>query len=124
MILSVHHAQITVPRGAEQAARAFYCAVLGLQEVPKPLSLAGRGGLWLQLGEIQIHVGTEDGAERLATKAHLAYEVSDLAYWRDRLREHVIEALDGVPLPGYARLEARVPFGNLIEFIQWLTELV
>ena len=32
----LHHAQITVPKGAEAAARAFYCGVLGLREIAKP----------------------------------------------------------------------------------------
>ena len=41
MILSVHHAQITIPKGAEAEAREFYCEFLGLKEVPKPESLQG-----------------------------------------------------------------------------------
>jgi len=33
MILGLHHAQITVPPGAEAAAREFYCHFLGLAEI-------------------------------------------------------------------------------------------
>ncbi len=43
MILKVHHAQITIPKNAENEARVFYCDFLGLREVPKPESLQGRG---------------------------------------------------------------------------------
>ncbi len=120
MILDLHHAQITVPKGAEEDARRFYCGVMGLPEVEKPASLAGRGGFWLQVGDRQVHVGTEEGVERQATKAHLAYLVDDLEAWRTRLAGEGIEALEGVPIPGYARFEFRDPFGNRVELIQAL----
>ena len=119
-IIGLHHAQITIPRGAEERGRQFYCRLLGLPEIEKPGSLQGRGGFWLQVGDRQVHVGTEDGVERRATKAHLAYQVTDVAEWRKRLQENGIEILDGVPIPGYARFEIRDPFGNRVEFIQAL----
>lgn len=118
MIVRLHHAQITIPRGEETAARRFYCQVLGLPEIEKPDSLKGRGGFWLQVGEQQLHVGAEDGVDRRATKAHLAYEVSDLAFWRGRLQAEGIAIGDAIPIPGYGRFECRDPFGNRIEFIQ------
>jgi catechol 2,3-dioxygenase-like lactoylglutathione lyase family enzyme len=74
-ILRLNHAQVSIPVGAEDQARAFYCHLLGLREIPKPDSLAGRGGLWLQVGDMQIHLGVEDGVDHAATLAHLAYEV-------------------------------------------------
>ncbi len=118
MILGLHHAQLTVPKGAEEAARRFYCEVLGLPEVKKPTSVAGRGGFWLQVGGQQVHVGTEEGMARAATKAHLAYLVDDLEDWRTRLAQEGVESLEGVPIPGYARFEFRDPFGNRVEMIQ------
>lgn len=121
MILGLHHAQITVPIGMEEDARRFYCGVLGLHETPKPTSLAGRGGFWLEVGGQQVHVGTEEGVERAATKAHLAYLVEDLEHWRARLLSEGIQALEGVPIPGYARFEFRDPFGNRVEMIMALT---
>lgn len=114
----LHHAQITIPEGAEDEGRRFYCGLLGLPEIAKPASLAGRGGFWLQVGDTQVHVGTEVGVDRLATKAHLAYEVADVAAWRARLEAAGIAPLDAVEIPGYARFECRDPFGNRIEFIQ------
>lgn len=120
MITRLHHVQITIPQGAEDIGRRFYVQVLGLREVAKPVSLRGRGGFWLELGDVQIHVGTEDGPDRHATKAHLAYEVNDVAAWRERLRQQGISILDAAPIPGYDRLEFRDPFGNRIELIQRL----
>jgi len=120
MILGLHHAQITVPTGTEKDARRFYCDVLGLRETPKPASLVGRGGFWVEVGGQQVHVGTEEGVERAATKAHLAYLVDDLEAWRARLGREGVAPLEGVPIPGYARFEFRDPFGNRVELIQAL----
>jgi catechol 2,3-dioxygenase-like lactoylglutathione lyase family enzyme len=119
-ILRLHHAQITIPKGAEEQGRAFYCGVLGLQEIEKPESLKGRGGFWLQVGDRQVHVGTEDGVERKVTKAHLAYEVEDVAAWQETLEKHGITILDSVPIPGFERFEFRDPFGNRVEILQTL----
>ena len=121
-IKGVHHAQITIPYGTEEQGRQFYCYLLGLPEIEKPDSLKGRGGFWLQVGDRQVHVGTEGGIERQATKAHLAYQVSDLTHWQKRLQENGFEVLDGVPIPGYVRFETRDPFGNRLEFIQPLED--
>lgn len=118
MLIRLHHAQITIPKGAEDECRRFYCGLLGLSETAKLASLEGRGGLWLELGEIQIHVGTEENSNRAASKAHLAYEVDDLRSWRAKLEERRIEILEGIPIPGYDRFEFRDPFGNRVEFLQ------
>ena len=118
MIIAIHHAQISIPVGAEDHAREFYCGVLGLKEIPKPESLAGRGGFWLEIGELQIHFGAEDGIERSRSKAHVAYMVNDLDDWRCKLSLNGIEPIDGIPIPGYDRFEFRDPFGNRVEFLE------
>lgn len=114
----LHHAQITIPKGAEAEARAFYCDLLGLREVEKPDSLKGRGGFWVEVGDVQVHVGTEDSVDRAATKAHLAYQVEDVAAWQADLERRGIAIGDSVPIPGFLRFEFRDPFGNRVEFIQ------
>ena len=116
-IRRLHHAQITIPHGAEAAGKAFYCGLLGLPEVDKPESLRGRGGFWLQVGPQQVHVGTEEGVGRANSKAHLAYEVDDVHEWERRLRAHGVEIGDSVPIPGFARFEFRDPFGNRVELL-------
>ncbi|KXH86731.1 VOC family protein [Sporosarcina sp. HYO08] len=120
MILGLHHAQITIPKGAEEEGRKFYCGVLGLDEIEKPNSLKGRGGFWLKVGNREVHVGTEDGFDRFTTKAHLAYLVKDISYWRNTLTENGIQVIEGVPIPGFDRFEFRDPFGNRVEMIQAL----
>jgi len=116
-MLGIDHVQITVPTNAVDKARSFYCGVLGLREVEKPASLQARGGFWLQVGDRQVHVGTEDGVARHATKAHIAYAVADVAAWRARLAAAGVEILDGIPIPGRDRFEFRDPFGNRVELI-------
>jgi catechol 2,3-dioxygenase-like lactoylglutathione lyase family enzyme len=118
-ILGVHHVQITIPAGREDMARAFYCAFLGLREIEKPDNLKPRGGFWLEAGDRQVHVGVDEGAvDRRATKAHIAYQVSGLTLWRERLRSRGVEILERAPIPGYDRFEFRDPFGNRVEFLE------
>jgi len=117
-IKGLNHAQISIPKGAEEAGKEFYCGVLGLAEIEKPEALKGRGGFWLQVGDRQIHVGTEDGVDRHATKAHIAYEVDDVDAWRAKLAEHGIQIVEAVPIPGHKRFEFRDPFGNRVELTQ------
>jgi len=120
MIGGIHHIQITVPKGMQKQARDFYCGVLGLKMIPKPQSLQGHGGFWLQVGDGQVHVGVEDGVERSLTKAHVAYEVSDLTHYRKIMLEHNLKPVSGRQIPGYDRFEFRDPFGNRVELIQKL----
>ena len=93
-IEGLHHAQITIPMGAEEEGRRFYCGIMGLVEIEKPEALQQRGGFWLQVGNRQVHVGTEDGVERKASKAHLAYQVDDLTAWQSYLEQHGIKVLE------------------------------
>src|SRR5579864_7966881 len=117
MIVGIDHVQITIPKGGEAEARAFYCDFLGLPEIEKPDSLKSRGGFWLAVGDRQLHVGTEEGVDRRATKAHVAYAVDDLEFWRRRLTESGMAIEEGLPIPGYDRFEFRDPFQNRVEFI-------
>jgi enamine deaminase RidA (YjgF/YER057c/UK114 family)/catechol 2,3-dioxygenase-like lactoylglutathione lyase family enzyme len=120
-VLALHHAEITIPRGAEDEARRFYCGLLGLPEVEKPEALRARGGFWLAIQGVPcVHVGVEDGVDRHATKAHLAYQVDDLARWREVLVAAGFSWKDGIPIPGLVRAETRDPFGNRIELLQAL----
>jgi len=117
-MITIHHVQVTVPTAQEAQAREFYLGLLGLSEIPKPDSLKARGGFWTQLGAVQLHVSLEDGVERFATKAHVAYQVAEVAFWRTKLEQAGLKVLESTPIPGYERFETRDPFGNRLEFIQ------
>ena len=117
-LLQIHHVQITIPKGSETEARVFYCDLLGLTEIKKPESLKGRGGFWLEVGDRQVHIGTEDFADRHKTKAHVAFLVNYLDGLKQKLQEAGISIIDGVPIPNYRRFEFRDPFGNRVEFLE------
>lgn len=123
-IIRLHHAHITVAPADVEAARAFYLGTLHLEEIPKPDSLLGRGGFWVRLADQQIHVGVEDGVNRAATKAHLAYQVSEIETWREFFSARGVEVKGNDPIPGYDRFEFRDPFGNRLEFIAPMVMLV
>ena len=76
----------------------------------------------MEVGDRDVHIGTEDGFNRLTTKAHLAYLVEDISYWKTLLKQNDIQIIEGVPIPGYDRFEFRDPFGNRVEMIQELVE--
>jgi catechol 2,3-dioxygenase-like lactoylglutathione lyase family enzyme len=114
----INHVQLSVPVGSEDEVRRFYCDILGLDEVPKPESLRGRGGLWLTVGDQSIHFGTEEVADRAASKRHVAFEVEDLAGARLELERAGVKVVEGIPIPGYDRIEFRDPFGNRIELMR------
>lgn len=117
MILGINHIQITIPVGMEVKAKEFYCELLGIKEIEKPDNLKINGGFWLQLGEIQIHVGVESNIDRTKTKAHIAYEVTDINKWYLKLQSESIVLLEKTKISGFERFECRDPFGNKVEFI-------
>ena len=120
MLVALDHAQITIPKGSEAEARAFYCDFLGLKETEKPENRKQNGGFWLQLGDFQIHVGTESNVDRLNTKAHIAYRVTDLELWRSKFKPAGVEISECLPFPNAHAFEFRDPFGNRAELIQHL----
>ncbi|WP_290688862.1 MULTISPECIES: VOC family protein [unclassified Haematobacter] len=115
-LLSIHHVQLALPEGGEDAARAFF-PHLGFAEVPKPPALAARGGVWFEAGNVRLHLGVEQPF-RPATKAHPAFEVSDLAAMTLRLRAAGIPVLADEGLPDHDRVYLQDPFGNRIELLE------
>ena len=118
-ILGLDHVQVAAPHGSEGAARRFYGGVLGLEEVPKPASMAVRGGLWFQCGPHQLHVGVESEF-RPATKAHPALVVDGLDGLAISLVDAGYEVRQGEELPGRRRLFVDDPFGNRLELVELL----
>ncbi len=118
MIAGYNHAQITVPTGQADQVRKFFGEILGLTEIPVAPALQGRGLIWFKVGDRELHVGEEDGVNRLATRAHLAYEVDDIATLRKRLAFEGFELIEQPKIEGYDRFHIRDPFGNRVEFMQ------
>lgn len=119
-ITAIDHVQVTVPKSAEAAAKEFYGAVLGLEEIPKPTELQKRGGAWYRTGPVELHLSIEDGvAGNHESKRHVCYTVSDVALAEQRLREAGVEIIpDNQPVAGWLRFYVRDPGGNRIEIAQ------
>ena len=111
------HVQVCVPRGAEDAARAFYGGVLGLEEVEKPDALKANGGMWYNVAGVQLHVGVEEVVA--PSKRHPAFEVEDAAGVRAYLEAGGVRTKDEPDIPGVAhRFSLFDPFGNRIELLE------
>jgi catechol 2,3-dioxygenase-like lactoylglutathione lyase family enzyme len=118
MITGFDHVQVAMPRGREDAARAFYAGLLEMTEVPKPPALAVRGGCWFASGSAVLHLGVEEPFAP-ARKAHPALLAGDLDALAQALSAAGYECVraDG-EIPGIRRFHTRDPFGNRIEFQQ------
>ena len=115
-IKRIDHVQLAMPGGAEADARRFYGQVLGLKEIPKPAALSGRGGVWYELGDTQLHLGV-DADFRPAKKAHVGFEVSDLDAMAGRCRSAGHEPRSDGNLDR-RRFFVDDAFGNRLELIE------
>jgi catechol 2,3-dioxygenase-like lactoylglutathione lyase family enzyme len=118
MIAGIDHVQLSAPPGCEDEARRFFGGVLGLEELPKPSELAGRGGVWFRCGPQQLHVGIEP-AFAPARKAHPAFAVDGgerLDALAARLAAAGIAVRWDEHVPATPRFHASDPWGNRLEF--------
>ena len=116
LVRGFDHVQVTIPRGTEERARAFYGTLLGLKETAKPGPL-GRSWWPVVRGPgLDLHLGVEEPFTP-ATKAHIALLVRDLAKTRSALGDAgVVIVADDADI-GIARFYALDPFGNRLKFI-------
>jgi catechol 2,3-dioxygenase-like lactoylglutathione lyase family enzyme len=112
--MQLSHINVTMPKGAEDAARTFYAGLLGLREIPKPEPLRGRGGVWFDAGGLDIHVSVEESRGGPDNYRHFGLECADVEGVRSRLLAARVATEDGRPAP-WKRFFVRDPFGNRIE---------
>ncbi len=118
-ISGLDHVQLAIPPGGEDLARKFFVDLLGFAEIEKPANLKAKGGAWFACGAHQLHVGIASPFEP-ATKAHPAILVKNLPAYRSYLESRGLRPRDEDPLPGAVRFYLDDPFGNRIEFLEWL----
>ena len=116
-LLGLHHVQLSMPPGEEEAAIEFYGGVLGLDQVPKPAELSDRGGVWFRSGQLEVHLGVEEGFQP-AMKAHPAFLVEDLERMRARVEMSGYKVIESEQFSGFRRVHVRDPFGNRLELIE------
>ncbi|HUN28499.1 MAG TPA: VOC family protein [Alphaproteobacteria bacterium] len=112
---SVDHVQLAMPPSREDSARAFYSALLGMAEIPKPADANDRRGCWFASGDVQIHLGVEEDF-RPARKAHPALRCADYDALLERLRKHGTAVRED-DRSAQRRAYIDDPFGNRIELI-------
>lgn len=124
--MRLHHVQVSIPEDGEDRARQFYGAALGLTEVPKPPSLAGRGGCWFRAFDgdavvAEIHLGV-DSPFIPAKKAHPALVLDSATALEElgaRLQAHGFDVswTERHTFEGYERFHCKDPFGNRVEIL-------
>ncbi len=117
MLRAIDHVQIAIPVGGEERARPFYRDLLGLTETPKPPELAKRGGAWFEAGAVKVHLGAEQDF-RANVKAHVAFEVDDVAAIASRAVAAGYETKANDEIDGVERVFIYDPFGNRLEFLK------
>ena len=113
----LHHVQLAIPAGGEEASRAFWGGVLGMSEVEKPPVLAARGGCWFRRGALEIHLGVEEPFEP-ARKAHPGILVTGLSALADALGQAGHPVQWDPEFPGHDRIYVADPFGNRLELLE------
>ena len=116
-IIGMNHAQVNVSRSDLPRAREFYLNFLGLKEVSRP-PVFKSDGFWTNAGTFELHIGVEEGHDRKTTRAHMAYEVSDITHWREKVTKAGYKITEQPKIPNHERFHFRDPFGNNIELIQ------
>lgn len=116
--LAIHHASLIVSN--TQASMAFYCGILGLQQVERPE--LGFPGAWLKVGNQQIHLleldnpdPTTGRPEHGGRDRHVAMTVSDIEAVKDALNAAGFKYT--ISKSGRKALFCRDLDGNAIEII-------
>lgn len=114
--IGIEHIQLAAPPDGEEACRSFYLGVLGLSEVPRPVTGAGRSFLWVQLGAHQIHF-RPDPEFKAAKFAHPGILVRGVEALVARLKAAGFAVTTEQSIAA-DRFHVRDPFGNRLEFIE------
>lgn len=117
--IRLNHLQVCIPKSKEEEARAFYCGLLGLEEIEKPEFLKKNGGFWLKVADIELHIGTENLENN--SKRHPAFEIKNLEKVKQVFKEKGILIKEDRALPQFNRFSFYDPFNNRIELLEKIT---
>ncbi|AUS06302.1 VOC family protein [Pseudotamlana carrageenivorans] len=114
----IDHVQICIPIGEEEKGRAFYCDILGLKEIKRPESIKHIGGFWLEMANINLHIGTEKMEGK--SKRHPAFEVENINEVKSYLISKGVKVKEDAEIPGISRFSFYDFWDNRIELIEKL----
>jgi catechol 2,3-dioxygenase-like lactoylglutathione lyase family enzyme len=114
----LQHASMIIPPGAQEAVRAFYGGVLGLEEKQPPRSLDHLNLVWFAAGEgeMELHFLPNPNLSDKTDQRHICLVVDDLEDYRRRLSKAGASITPAEPIPNRPRFFCRDPLGNLLEF--------
>lgn len=123
LILVLDHATVWAPLDRREDARWFYGSVLGLPEAPRGSGvLDDSGPLWFALGDGHYLLVTFEPVPLGAAAGSLALRVSAVSTVADALRANGLDAHVGSVTDGNCRrCFCRDPFGNRLEFVEYLS---
>ncbi|MBS0472548.1 MAG: VOC family protein [Proteobacteria bacterium] len=116
-IIGIDHVQIAVPRALEAECLKFYREIFAFPELEKPEELKPRGGVWFQVGALQMHIGVDpEGSPK--SKRHICFLVGDLAAAKAAVQRAGVAIEEESVAEGLSRFFIRDPAGNRIEIGQ------
>lgn len=118
--LRLNHVEICIPKNKEAEAKNFYANILGLKQIEKPEVLKHRGGLWFEIADIQLHIGSEENMAK--SKRHPAFEVKNINSVKNYLEKNNVKIEEEIEIPGMDRFSIFDPFDNRIELIELILE--
>lgn len=113
----IDHIHVCVPRERLEEARQFYADVIGMTETYRP-DVFGAPGHWFNVAGIELHIGVEPSLPR--SIRHSAFEVEDVLAAKAYLQSKGVEVKDEPVIPGRERFSFVDPFGNRMEFLQFI----
>lgn len=115
--LRLQHVSLLVPPETQEAVRAFYGHLIGLEEKQPPAALAQSKLVWFAAGEGELEIHFIPTTERLVeNEQHFCLAVDDVDAYRERLSAAGVTIIEATPIPARPRFFCRDPFGNLVEF--------
>ncbi len=116
MTYRLHHVSIPRQPGSAERTRAFYCALLGLEEILAPSTITTVDVIWFKLNDSdELHIFAEEATGDSSTR-HFCLVVEDLEAMRRELKDAGYPVWDEEPIPGRPRFFCQDPSGNIIEF--------
>lgn len=112
----LNHIQICISPGDEAKGREFYCGLLGLKEIEKPERMKKAGGFWVEIADIQIHIGTESLNE--VSIRHPAFEVENIDAVKQYLLDNNIKIIEQQSANDYRRFSFFDYWDNRIELME------
>lgn len=116
----LHHVSIPARPEAFDAGREFYGNLLGLNEIPPPVSLEPGRIVWFRVGDSELHLFTEDDPNAVPSGRHFCFAVDDLDTVRGRLESAGVRVEETVPIHNRPRFFCWDPFGNQLELTRIL----